>query len=306
MKLSIVIVNYNVCNFLRNCLLSVQKATEGMECEVFIVDNNSQDDSLAMMEREFPQYTIIANQENMGFSKANNQAIRIAKGEYVLLLNPDTVVEPDTFSKTTSFLDAHPEAGALGVRMVNAEGAFLPESKRGLPTPLTAFYKMCGLASLFPKSKHFGRYHLKYIDEFATTQVDVLSGAFMMLRKSVLDQIGLLDEQFFMYAEDIDLSYRITQAGYFNYYYPECTILHYKGESTKKNSMQYVYMFYKAMAQFVQKHFFKNCNKFCTSLILCGIWIRAGIAAIRRIVVNGKNCIIAAYKHLTSKKINQQ
>ncbi|MBU1578674.1 MAG: glycosyltransferase family 2 protein, partial [Bacteroidetes bacterium] len=210
MKLSIVIVNYNVEHFLEQCLYSVRKAVKDIEAEIFVVDNNSVDGSLRMLREKFPEVVLIDNKENLGFSKANNQAIRRSEGEYVLLLNPDTVVEDDTFTKVISFMDSHPDAGGLGVKMVDGKGNFLPESKRGLPTPATAFYKIFGFASLFPRSKRFSKYHLGYLDKNQIHEVDVLAGAFMLMRKAVLDKTGLLDEAFFMYGEDIDLSYRIT------------------------------------------------------------------------------------------------
>ncbi len=255
MKLSVVIVNYNVEHFLEQCLLSVRKASKSVDMEVFVVDNISIDGSVEMVRQKFPEVILIANQDNVGFSKANNQAMRIAKGEYVLLLNPDTVVEEDTFIKVVDFMDAHPQAGGLGVKMIDGKGKFLPESKRGLPTPAVAFYKIFGLASLFPKSKKFGRYHLGFLDKEETNEIEILSGAFMLMRKETLDKVGLLDEAFFMYGEDIDLSYRIILGGYKNYYFPETKIIHYKGESTKKSSVNYVFVFYNAMIIFAKKHF---------------------------------------------------
>ncbi|MDY0086532.1 MAG: glycosyltransferase [Bacteroidales bacterium] len=284
MKLSIVIVNYNVEHFLEQCLFSVRKAIQRIEAEVFVVDNNSVDGSLRMLEMKFPEVKVIANKDNVGFSKANNQAIRQAKGDYVLLLNPDTVVEDDTFDKVVAFMDAHPDAGGLGVKMVDGTGKFLPESKRGLPTPLTAFYKIFGLARLFPRSKRFSRYHLGFLDKDEIHEVDVLAGAFMLMRKSVLDQVGLLDEAFFMYGEDIDLSYRITQGGFKNYYFPETRIIHYKGESTKKSSVNYVFVFYNAMIIFAQKHFSQKSASTFTFLINIAIYFRAFLALMARFI----------------------
>lgn len=284
MKISIIIVNYNVEHFLEQCLHSVFTALQHIDGEVWVVDNNSVDGSLAMLERKFPQVKVIANKENVGFARANNQAIRQSSGEYILLLNPDTIVEPDTFSKCISFMDSTPDAGGLGVRMLDGNGKFLPESKRGLPTPAVAFYKIFGLSKLFPKSKKFGAYHLTYLDEFETNAVDILAGAYMLLRKSTLDKVGLLDEDYFMYGEDIDLSYRITLGGYKNYYFPETRIIHYKGESTKKSSVNYVYVFYHAMQIFAKKHFsIKNARLFnwCINL---AIWFRATLALISRFV----------------------
>jgi len=282
MKLSIVIVNYNVKYFLEQCLHSVRRAIEGTDSEVFVVDNNSVDGSVTMIQEKFPDVITLTNKENLGFSKANNQAIKKARGEYILLLNPDTVVEDDTFVKIIQFMDEHPEAGGLGVKMVDGKGNFLPESKRGLPTPAVAFYKIFGLSRLLPKSKIFGKYHLSFLDKEKTHEIEILSGAFMLLRKSVLNEIGLLDETFFMYGEDIDLSYRITKAGYKNYYFPETRIIHYKGESTKKSSVNYVVVFYNAMAIFAKKHFsVKNAIIF-SFLINLAVYFRAFLAILNR------------------------
>jgi len=284
MDLSIIIVNYNVKHFLEQCLHSVKKATEQIDAEVFVVDNNSVDGSVDEIRSKFPWVRLIANQDNVGFSRANNQAIRESSGRYVLLLNPDTVVEENTFSACISFMDDHPDAGAMGVKMIDGKGNFLPESKRSLPTPLVSFYKMFGLASLFPTSKRFGKYHLGYLDKDETHQVEVLAGAFMFLRKETLEQTGLLDETFFMYGEDIDLSYRITQAGYKNYYYPETTIIHYKGESTKKGSLNYVKMFYQAMIIFTGKHFTARKAQTFSILINLAIYFRAALSVGRRFI----------------------
>ena len=203
MKLSVVIVNYNVKYFLEQCLHSVQNACRGLDAEVFVVDNDSVDGSVKMVKEKFPEVLLIENKDNKGFSAANNQAIRKSSGEYVLLLNPDTIVEDDTLRKVVDFMDEHPDAGGLGVKMLDGKGKFLPESKRGLPLPSVAFFKVFGLSSLFPRSRLFSTYHLGYLDKDKTHIVDVLAGAFMLLRKTVLDKTGLLDEAFFMYGEDI-------------------------------------------------------------------------------------------------------
>jgi O-antigen biosynthesis protein len=284
MKLSVVIVNYNVKFFLEQCLHSVDAAVKGLEAEIFVVDNNSVDGSVEMVAEKFPDVKLIANRENTGFSKANNQAIQQAEGEYILLLNPDTVVEHDTFTRSVAFMDAHPDAGGLGIKMVDGKGRFLPESKRGLPTPIVAFYKIFGLSALFPKSKIFGRYHLGFLNKEQTHVVDVLAGAYMMLRRKTLDKTGLLDEDFFMYGEDIDLSYRITKAGYKNYYYPGARIIHYKGESTKKSSVNYVFVFYNAMVIFARKHFTQKNARLFSILIHIAIYLRAGVAVLYRIM----------------------
>jgi O-antigen biosynthesis protein len=260
------------------------KACRGIDSEIWVVDNNSVDGSVEMVQNKFPSARIIANKDNKGFSKANNQAIIRSEGEYVLLLNPDTVVEENTFSSIIAFMDEHPEAGGLGVRMIDGSGKFLPESKRGLPTYDVAFYKISGLSSLFPKSKIFGRYHLGFLDEHEIHTVDVLAGAFMLLRKAVIEKTGNLDEDFFMYGEDIDLSYRITKAGFKNYYFPETTIIHYKGESTKRSSVNYVFVFYNAMIIFAKKHFSKSNASLFSFFIRLAIYLRAAAAIITRFV----------------------
>ena len=265
-------------HFLEQCLHSVGKATKNISAEVIVVDNNSVDGSIEMLKAKFPEVQLIENKKNTGFSYANNQAIKIAKSEYILLLNPDTVVEEDTFEKVIAFMDTHPDAGGLGVKMLDGKGNFLPESKRGLPTPAVAFYKMCGLSSIFPKSHTFGKYHLGFLDENKTNEVEILAGAFMLLRKTTLDKVGLLDETFFMYGEDIDLSYRIILGGYKNYYFPETRIIHYKGESTKKSTVNYVFVFYRAMVIFAQKHFSQNNAKLFSIIINLAIYFRAGVA----------------------------
>lgn len=283
MKLSVIIVNYNVEYFLDQCLSSVKKAMENIDGEVFVIDNDSIDGSNNMVRNKYPEANLIANKKNVGFSIANNQGINKSKGEYVLLLNPDTVVEHDTFEKVISFMDDHPDAGALGVKMLDGSGNFLPESKRGLPTPATSFYKMSGISKLFPHSSRFARYHLGHLDKDKIHEIEILPGAFMLLRKEALNKTGLLDEAFFMYGEDIDLSYRIIKAGYKNYYYPETRIIHYKGESTKKGSVNYVLVFYNAMVIFAKKHFSQKNAKLFTFLINSAIYFTAFIALLTRL-----------------------
>ena len=282
--ISVIIVNYNVEYFLEQCLNSVFKSLNGLNGEVFVVDNDSIDGSVEMVKEKFPQVKLIANKHNVGFSKANNQALEKAEGRYCLLLNPDTVVEEDTFSKCVNFMDSKPDAGGLGVRMIDGKGNFLPESKRGLPTPAVAFYKIFGISKLFPKSKKFGAYHLGYLDEHEINEIEVLSGAFMLMRKSALIKTGFLDEAFFMYGEDIDLSYRITKAGYKNYYFPKTQIIHYKGESTKKSSINYVFVFYRAMVIFAEKHFSQKNAKLFSFLINLAIYFRASLALLNRFI----------------------
>ncbi|MCU0323238.1 MAG: glycosyltransferase family 2 protein [Chitinophagaceae bacterium] len=254
MKLSVIIVNYNVKYFLEQCLHSVVKAVQRIDAEIFVVDNCSTDGSIAYLQPQFATVQFIANTENVGFGKANNQALAIAKGDYILFLNPDTIVPEDCFEKCIAFFEQTPNCGALGIKMVDGKGIFLPESKRAFPSPLTSFFKLVGLASFFPKSSVFNKYALGHLSENENHEVDVLAGAFMLLRKQVIEKVTGFDETFFMYGEDVDLSYRVQAAGYKNYYFSNSSIIHFKGESTKKGSLNYVRMFYQAMSIFVQKH----------------------------------------------------
>ncbi len=281
MDLSVVIVNYNVRHFLEQCLHSVMKASSGLSCEIIVVDNNSADGSCSMVSSGFPEVILIRNFKNTGFSAACNQAISISKGKYILLLNPDTVVEENTFRKCIGFMDDKPFAGAVGVKMVNGSGKLLPESKRSFPTPATAFFKMAGLSRLFPKSPFFNRYYLGHLDSSKITEADIISGAFMFIRREALDKTGLLDESFFMYGEDIDLSYRLIIAGYKNYYSPELTILHYKGESTKKTDVNYIIHFYKAMLIFISKHFGNEGYGSLRLILRAAIFFRGTAAIIK-------------------------
>jgi len=285
MQLSVIIVNYNVKFFLEQCLLSVQKAVAGIDAEVFVVDNASSDGSRDYLEPKFTNIHFAWNKENIGFGKACNQALKQASGDFILFLNPDTVVPEDCFTACFNFFQQTPDAGALGIRMLDGRGNFLPESKRSFPSPLTSFYKLSGLSSLFPKSKTFGRYHLGYLDQHKNHEVDVLAGAFMMVRKDVLAQTGGFDESFFMYGEDVDLSYRIQKTKYKNYYFSDRSILHFKGESTKKSSVNYVRMFYDAMSLFVRKHYSSSRAGVFSSLINAAIWMRAFISLMKRFVL---------------------
>lgn len=281
MKLSVVIVNYNVKCFLEQCLRSLLASDISSQMEILVVDNHSSDGSKEYFNGKFPSVTFIWNTENVGYAKANNQAIKKSSGEYILLLNPDTIVGEHVLSNVAKFMDNNADTGIVGVKMINGYGKFLPESKRGFPNPWVSFCKVFGLSKLFPKSRFFSGYHLLFLDENKTHQVDILCGAFMMMRNETLNAIGLLDERFFMYGEDIDLSYRFTLAGYRNYYIPE-KIIHYKGESTKKQSMQYVKIFYQAMYLFFKKHYPRR--SFWYSLFVpFGIFMRASISVTKRI-----------------------
>ena len=270
MKLTVVIVNYNVKYYLEQCLFSVERALQGMQAEVYVVDNASSDGSIPYLKRKFPWVYYIENDQNFGFSVANNMAIRKARGEYVLLLNPDTIVGENTLKECVAFMDAHTNVGGLGVRQQRVDGSMAPESRRGIPTPWTAFCKMSGLGSRFPKSTVFGRYYMQYLPLDRPVEIEVISGACMILRKEVFGKSGLLDEDFFMYGEDVDMSYRILKAGYKNCFLPT-TILHYKGESTQKSSYRYAIVFHKAMYIFFKKHFSYNILLlFVVSLLIYG------------------------------------
>ncbi len=290
-QLSVIIVNYNVKYFLEQCLCSVRKAVSGIDAEIIVVDNASNDGSRNYLEPLFPEVKFFWNTENPGFAKACNQGVLHATGSYVLFLNPDTIIPENCFQVCLNFFDEHPDAGAIGVRMLDGKGRFLPESKRSFPSPMIAFFKLSGLSSLFPRSKTFGRYHLGHLDEYKDHEVDVLAGAFMMMRKSVLEKTSGFDPDFFMYGEDIDLSYRIqqlkipgTEKNYKNYYTSRTSILHFKGESTKKGSLNYVRLFYLAMSQFVQKHASVSGSRLFSFLIKGAIWMRALISIVRQFV----------------------
>lgn len=279
MDLSIIIVNYNVRAYLEQCLRSVFASRCALDFEVYVVDNHSTDGSVAYLKGLYPQVHFIENDENLGFARANNEAIRCSKGRYVLLLNPDTIITEHTLVDCVSYLDTRPDAGGLGTYMLRTDGSFAYESRRGLPTPFVAFCKMSGLCKMFPHSRLFGKYYMRYLNEMEESEIEVISGAFMMLRRSALEKVGLLDEAFFMYGEDIDLSYRLLKGGFKNYYIPS-PILHYKGESTEKSSFRYVYTFYNAMQLFFNKHY-KRYKLLIWLPISMAIWIQSGATYLR-------------------------
>ena len=258
MKLSIIIVNYNVKFFLEHCLLSVLKACKNLTAEIIVVDNNSTDGSKEYLKPKFPSVKFIWNNNNVGFGKANNSAVFIAQGEYILFLNPDTILPEDCFEKCISFFEKNKDCSALGVRMIDGNGAFLKESKRCLPTASAGLFQMIGLTNVFPNSSMFSKYYAGQLQENENNKVAVLAGAFMMLSKNAVEITGGFDETFFMYGEDIDLSYRIIKAGLQNYYLGEVTIIHFKGESTQKKNGAYIKQFYGAMKLFIDKHYKKN------------------------------------------------
>jgi len=261
MKLSILIVNYNVKFFLEHCLLSVLKACKGLTTEIIVVDNNSTDGSKEYLTPKFPSVKFIWNNINVGFGKANNSAVLIARGDYVLFLNPDTILPEDCFEKCISFFEKKKDCGALGVRMIDGSGAFLNESKRCLPTASAGLFQMIGLNNVFPNSSLFSKYYAGHLPEKENSKVEVLAGAFMMLSKDAIKITGGFDETFFMYGEDIDLSYRTIKAGLQNYYLGEVTIIHFKGESTQKKDDTYINHFYGAMKLFIDKHYNINTIK---------------------------------------------
>ena len=268
-KISIVIVSYNVCQLLDECLQSVKRALQGIDGEIYVVDNLSTDATVETLQPRHPDVHFIANQENVGFARANNQAIRCTDSEYVLLLNPDTVVYENTLRGVLDFMDSHPEAGGAGVRMLTREGYAAPESRRALPTPWVAMLKMLGATQ---------RYYMSHLSWDEPGQIEVISGAFFMLRRKALDQIGLLDEDYFMYGEDIDLSFRLLKGGWQNWYLP-FDIIHYKGESTQKSTFRYVHTFYQAMLIFFRKHY-GHLSIFFSLPIQLAIYTRALMALI--------------------------
>ena len=309
---SVVIVTYNVREFLEQALRSVEQASAGLTVETFVVDNDSADGSAQMVRERFPDVRLIANEENVGFATANNQAIREAAGRHVLVLNPDTILQEDTLRTMVAFMDDHPEAGAVGCRILNPDGTFAPESRRAFPTPAVAFYRIAGLSKLFPQSPTFGRYNLTYLPLDEVCEVDALSGSCMMVRKDAVlpgqeaggqrpegspdapcpQAAGLFDEAFFMYGEDLDWCYRIQQAGWRIYYTPATQIVHYKGESTKKGDLRYVMLFYGAMLRFVEKHVTHRegagvADRIASALLAVGLRLgivsRAALAALGRV-----------------------
>ncbi|SNR34567.1 glycosyltransferase family 2 protein [Flavobacterium sp. ov086] len=269
MQLSVIILNYNVRYFLEQCVLSVQEALSTLDAEIIVIDNNSSDDSCEMMQNKFPRIKLIENKVNFGFPKGNNIGVSQAQGKYICILNPDTVVAEDTFIKILAFAERQADLGIIGCKLIDGTGNFLPESKRGVPIPWVAFTKIFGLYKIFPKTNLFNQYYAQHLDENETGKVDILVGAFMFLKRDLYLELEGFDEECFMYADDIDLSYRVLQKQKTNYYFHETTVLHYKGESTVKDE-KYMKRFQEAMNFFYQKHFKKSW--FFTFFIQIGIW----------------------------------
>lgn len=275
MDLSIIIVNYNTCDLLRNCLRSVFASQGGLQYEVIVVDNCSSDDSVRMVRQEFPQVNLIASEVNGGYAYANNLGLRQARGDYVLLLNPDTVLPPTALRDMLAFMEEHPDAGVAGPKLVLADGSLDLACRRSFPTVKVAFYRLIGLSKLFPKSPRYNRYNLGYLDPDQLAEVDSVVGAFMLIRRQALDQAGLLDERFFAYAEDIDLCYRIkVDLGWKVYYNPAVVVTHYKGQSTRQRFVAMTIEFYRAMWLFHKKHFAQRTFfliNWCTALGTFGL-----------------------------------
>ncbi len=254
-QVSVIIVSYNVRGFLENLLASLGKALTGIDSEIIVVDNFSDDDSVEFLKKSHPEVMLIENRMNVGFGRANNQAVKASSGEYLLLINPDSVVEENTIGEMIKFLDLHPDAGAAGCKILNADGSLQKACRRSFPTPWVAVSKIFGLSALFPKSRLFGRYNLTYLDPGEVHEVDAISGSFMFMRKNVFGQVGGFDEDYFMYGEDIDLCFKIKEAGYKVYYTPATSIIHFKGESTRNSNFNRTYEFYRAMSIFVGKRY---------------------------------------------------
>jgi O-antigen biosynthesis protein len=273
--LSVVIVSYNVSGFLDHCLDSVMRACQPYSHEIIVVDNSSTDNTLEMVHEKYPGVTLIENAQNLGYSRGNNQGIRLGRGRYILLLNPDTIVPHHAISASLQFLEQRPEAGLMSLKIVNADGSFQSACRRGFPSPMAALYRMIGLSLLFKNSRRFGQYNLTFLDENATSEVDAVCGAYMMARAEVLKSVGGFDEEFFMFGEDIDLCYRIQRAGYKVFYHPASEIIHFKGESSRKNRVESRLHFYNSMFIFSRKHFTQRMSFFPRGLLFGGILLNA-------------------------------
>ncbi len=279
MTLSIVIVNYNTEKLLRSCLESVYGGANGTPLDIWVVDNNSRDNSVAMLKSMFPMVKVIQNPSNVGFSRANNLVISQSRSDYILLLNPDTLIIGDAIEQVVKFMKEHPEVGVAGCKVLNRDGTLQLACRRSIPTPEVAFYRLTGLSRLFPRSRVMAKYNMTYESPDLTHEVDAVSGAFLMIRRQVVEEIGLLDERFFMYGEELDWCLRTKRAGWSVMYYPEAEIIHYKGESTKYNSRKATLEFYRAMYLFHRKHFAKDYSPLTNFLIYAGIGAKALCAA---------------------------
>lgn len=278
MALSIVIVNYNTEKLLKDCLQSVYAGANGTPMSIWVVDNNSHDNSVPMVKSHFPKVQVVENAANVGFSKANNLVISQSRSDYILLLNPDTLIIEDAIERMVKFMEAHPKVGIAGCKVLNRDGTLQLACRRSIPTPRVAFFRLAGLSRLFPKSRVMAEYNMTYTDPERTHEVDAVSGAFLMIRKQVVEEIGLLDERFFMYGEELDWCLRAKRAGWTVMYHPDAQIVHYKGESTKYNSRKAAIEFYRAMYLFHKKHFAKNHSPVVNGMIYTGIVFKAFLA----------------------------
>ncbi len=274
MTLSIVIVNYNTEKLLRSCLESVYAGANGTPLDIWVVDNNSRDNSVAMLKSLFPMVRVIQNSSNVGFSRANNVVISQSRSDFILLLNPDTLIIDDAIERVVKFMKEHPEVGIAGCKVLNRDGTLQLACRRSIPTPEVAFYRVTGLSKLFPRSRVMAKYNMTYESPDQMHEVDAVSGAFLMIRRKVVEEIGPLDERFFMYGEELDWCLRTKRAGWSVMYYPEAQIVHYKGESTKYNSRKAAIEFHRAMYLFHRKHFAKDYSPVTNFFIYAGIGIK--------------------------------
>lgn len=287
MDLSIIIVNYNTKQLTLNCLQSVYQSITDYSYEVTLIDNNSRDDSVEVIQQQFPQVHLIANSENTGFSRANNQGMKIAHGRYILLLNSDTVVQPDTFDIMLRFMDEHPAVGASGCKVVLPDGSLDKACKRGFPTPAATFYYVSQLTKLFPRNPRINAYHRGDLDEDQPSPIDCLVGAFMLVRREAIDQVGMLDETFFMYGEDIDWCYRIQQAGWINYYYPKTQIIHHKKASSRNKPYKITFEFHRAIYVLYNKHFRKQYPWWVNGLMYSGMAAKLAASMLINVMARG-------------------
>lgn len=284
MDLSILIVSYNTCQLTLDAIRSIYQSVTNYSYEIIVIDNNSMDHSVEQIRHHFPEVILIQNDTNVGFSRANNQGMRIAKGRYILLLNSDTIIQPDTLQVMLNFMDQHPKVGASGCKVVLPNGRLDKACRRGFPTPSASFYYVFGFSKLFPKTPKFNQYHLSYLDPDLDYPVDCLVGAFMLVRKEVIEQVGMLDEDFFMYGEDVDWCYRIKKAGWQIYYYPKTSIVHYKGASSKRKPYKIIYEFHRAMFLFHNKHYKKQYPYVVSLVVYAGISLKLVLSLVQNVL----------------------
>ncbi|NQX66712.1 glycosyltransferase family 2 protein [Paenibacillus alba] len=281
MDLSIIVLNYKTRDLTLACIQSVFSSSTSYNFEIILIDNASNDGIIQAINEQYPQVVTIANTDNVGFSKANNQGIQVAKGRYVLLLNSDTIVQPDTLDTMVHFMDENPSVGASGCKIVLPDGSLDKACKRGFPTPSASFYYAFGFSKLFPKKPRFNQYQLGYLNPDDEYPIDSLVGAFMLIRREAIEQVGMLDEEFFMYGEDIDWCYRIKQAGWVNYYYPRTHIVHYKGASSRRKPFKIIYEFHRAMILFHNKHYRHKYSWLTNAIVYSGVGLKFALSLAR-------------------------